>query len=309
MRKAFVETLTQLVKKDKDIYLFTGDLGFSVFDEFKEMFPDNYLNVGLSESNMIGMAAGMALRDKQVFVYSIVPFIIYRALEQIRNDLCYQELPVKIVGVGEGLSYGVAGTTHHALEDIAIMTALPNMTVIAPGDPLEVKYAVKESLNLKGPCYIRLGKTGESLLYKQNSIPFKIGKAITVKEGEDIFLIATGNMLETALEVSKILERENISSEVVSMHTIKPIDENAIIKSAKNVKMIVSIEEHSIMGGLGSKIADVLVKNSIDTKLVKFGLPDNFIHIVGSRDYLREHYGLLPNQIAKKIIKTWREIV
>ena len=142
MRKAFINKLTQLVSKNKDIYLLTGDLGFSLFDEFKNNFLDNYLNVGVSESNMIGMAAGLALARKQVFVYSIIPFVTLRCLEQIRNDLCYQRLPVKIIGVGEGLSYGTAGATHHALEDIAIMSALPEMTVIAPGDPKEVECAV-----------------------------------------------------------------------------------------------------------------------------------------------------------------------
>lgn len=309
MRKTFIETLTHLVKNDKNIHLFTGDLGFSVFDEFKEIFPDNYLNVGLSESNMIGMSAGMALRGKQVFVYSIIPFIIYRALEQIRNDLCYQELPVKIIGVGEGLSYGTAGTTHHSIEDIAIMTALPNMTVIAPGDPLETRYAIEESLKLKGPCYIRLGKTGESILYKEKPIQFEIGKANILERGKDISLIATGNMLETAIQVANILKKDNISSEAISMHTLKPIDEVIIIKSAKNSKIIASIEEHSKIGGLGSAIANILVENSINTKFLKFALPDNFIHIVGNRNYLREHYGLLPNQIAEKIMETWKGII
>ena len=180
MRKAFVNKLTQLVNKNKDIYLLTGDLGFSVFDEFKNNFHDNYLNVGVSESNMIGMAAGLALAGKQVFVYSIIPFVTLRCLEQIRNDLCYQRLPVKIIGVGEGLSYGTAGATHHALEDIAIMSALPEMTVIAPGDPKEVECAVANSLELKGPCYIRLGKTGEPILHKKG-FSFEIGKAIISK--------------------------------------------------------------------------------------------------------------------------------
>jgi len=309
MRKAFIKTLTQLVRNNRDIYLLTGDLGFSVFDEFKEIFPDNYLNVGLSESNMIGIAAGMALRGKQVFVYSIIPFIIYRALEQIRNDLCYQELPVKIIGVGEGLSYGVAGTTHHAVEDIAIMTALPNMTVIAPGDPLEVKYTIEQSLDLKNPCYIRLGKTGEPILYKKESIPFKIGKAIVLKKGKDVSLFATGNMLETALQISRILERENISSEVISMHTLKPIDRDAVIKSARASKIIVSIEEHVKAGGLGNKIANILLGSSINTKFLEFALPDNFVHEVGNRKYLREFYGLLSDQIAKKIIKIGRNII
>jgi transketolase len=301
MRKAFVNKLTQLVSKNKDIYLLTGDLGFSVFDEFKKNYPDNYLNVGVSESNMIGMAAGLALAGKQVFVYSIIPFVTLRCLEQIRNDLCYQRLPVKIIGVGEGLSYGTAGATHHALEDIAIMSALPEMTVIAPGDPIEVECTVENSLELKGPCYIRLGKTGEPILHKKE-FSFKIGKAIVLKNGQDLTLITTGNMLETTLEVSNILKKENIYSKVVSMHTIKPVDREIIVKSANNMDIIVSIEEHSKIGGLGSHIANVILEERLNTKYLQIALPDTFIHIVGSQNYLREIYGLTPVQISAKIL-------
>ena len=301
MRKAFINKLTRLVSKNKDIYLLTGDLGFSVFDEFKNNFLDNYLNVGVSESNMIGMAAGLALARKQVFVYSIIPFVTLRCLEQIRNDLCYQRLPVKIIGVGEGLSYGTAGATHHALEDIAIMSALPEMTVIAPGDPKEVECAVANSLELKGPCYIRLGKTGEPILHKKG-FSFEIGKAIILENGKDITLITTGNMLETTLEVSKILKKENVHSKVVSMHTIKPIDRKTIIKCANDNNVIISVEEHSKIGGLGSHIASVIFEERLNIKYLQIALPDTFIHIVGCQNYLREIYGLTPVQISAKIL-------
>ena len=301
MRKAFINKLTQLVSKNKDIYLLTGDLGFSLFDEFKNNFLDNYLNVGVSESNMIGMAAGLALARKQVFVYSIIPFVTLRCLEQIRNDLCYQRLPVKIIGVGEGLSYGTAGATHHALEDIAIMSALPEMTVIAPGDPKEVECAVANSLELKGPCYIRLGKTGEPILHKKG-FSFEIGKAIILENGKDITLITTGNMLETTLEVSKILKKENVHSKVVSMHTIKPIDRKTIIKCANDNNVIISVEEHSKIGGLGSHIASVIFEERLNIKYLQIALPDTFIHIVGCQNYLREIYGLTPVQISAKIL-------
>jgi len=301
MRKAFVRKLTQLVDKNKDIYLLTGDLGFSVFDEFKEIFPDNYLNVGLSEANMIGMAAGLALAGKQVFVYSIIPFVTLRCLEQIRNDLCYQRLPVKIIGTGEGLSYGTAGTTHHALEDIAIMSALPEMTVIAPGDPIEVECTIEESLELKGPCYIRLGKSGEPILHKKG-LSFKIGKAIVLKNGKNITLISTGNMLETSLKVFDILKKEKINCKVISMHTVKPIDRETIVGSANDTNMIVSIEEHSKIGGLGSHISDVITEEGLKFRFLKLALPDAFIHTVGSQSYLRKVYGLTPDKIARKIL-------
>lgn len=301
MRKAFVNKLTQLVSKNKDIYLLTGDLGFSVFDEFKKNYPDNYLNVGVSESNMIGMAAGLALAGKQVFVYSIIPFVTLRCLEQIRNDLCYQRLPVKIIGVGEGLSYGTAGATHHALEDIAIMSALPEMIVIAPGDPIEVECTVEKSLELKGPCYIRLGKSGEPILHKKG-FSFEIGKAIVLENGQDLTLVTTGNMLETILEVSRILKKENIHSKVVSMHTIKPIDREIIKKCDSENSTIISIEEHSKIGGLGSHIASVIFEERLNIKYLQIALPDKFIHIVGSQNYLQKIYGLTPVQISGKIL-------
>jgi len=305
MRRAFINKITQLVSKNKDIYLLTGDLGFSIFDEFQKDFPDNYLNVGLSEANMIGMAAGLALAGKQVFVYSIIPFVTLRCLEQIRNDLCYQRLPVKIIGVGEGLSYGTAGATHHALEDIAIMSALPEMTVIAPGDPIEVECTVENSLELKGPCYIRLGKSGEPILHKKEFI-FKIGKSIILKNGEDITIISTGNMLETALKVYGILKKENINCKIVSMHTIKPIDREIIVKSANNTDIIVSIEEHSKIGGLGSHIASVIFEERLNIEYLQIALPDEFIHTVGSQNYLKKLYGLTPHQIARKILDFYK---
>ncbi|MCR4431958.1 MAG: transketolase family protein [Tepidanaerobacteraceae bacterium] len=301
MRKTFVNTLISLMRENKDIYLLTGDLGFSVFDDLKKDFPANFLNIGVSEANMIGIAAGLALCKKQVFVYSIIPFITFRVLEQIRNDLCYQKLPVKLVGVGGGLSYGAAGTTHHSIEDLAVMTSIPGMTVISPGDPKEVEMAVRESLKLDGPCFIRLGRNGEPILHDEN-FSFSIGKGIILKRGIDICIFAIGNMLETAVEVSNILEKSNIKTEVISIHTLKPLDEKIIVNSSKNKKLIVSIEEHIETGGLGTKIADVLMKYQVYKKLIKFALPDTFVHNVGSQKYLREIFSLTPEKIASKII-------
>ena len=187
MRKAFVNKLTELVSKNKNIYLLTGDLGFSVFDDFRNIFPENFVNMGLSEANMIGVASGMAMNGKYVFVYSIIPFITFRVLEQIRNDICLQNLPVKIIGVGEGLTYGTSGPTHHAIEDIGIMSSLPNMIVLSPGDPVEVEKLVEESINLKSPCYIRLGKNGEPAFNSPNT-KIEIGKGnILKREGHGYY--------------------------------------------------------------------------------------------------------------------------
>ena len=301
MRKAFVKKLTELVSNNKNLYLLTGDLGFSVFDEFKEQFPDNFINMGVSEANMIGVAAGMAMRSKQVFVYSIIPFVTFRVLEQIRNDLCLQNLPVKIIGVGEGITYGTSGPTHHAIEDIGVMSSLPNLTVISPGDPIEVEKLVEQSLYLDAPCYIRLGKTGEEIINSQD-VSLKIGKGNVIKEGKDIAIISTGNMLSSAIKVSMEFEKENVSSMVISLHTIKPLDETLLKEVAEKVKYIFVIEEHISSCGLGGKISFYYSQQNINVRMKCIGLPDDFIKFVGKQDFLRMKYGLDVDGIKKSII-------
>ena len=191
MRIAFIKKVIELAEKNKNIYILTADTGFKVFEGFREKFPERYLNVGISEASMIGIAAGLALSNKIVFTYAITPFVTMRCFEQIRNDLCYQRLPVVLIGVGQGLTYAGAGATHHSIEDIAIMNCLPNMTIVCPGDPFEVSRAIEESVRLvDGPCYIRLGKTGEPGLYGTPFPEFRIGKGISVRKGSDIVIFA-----------------------------------------------------------------------------------------------------------------------
>ncbi len=305
MRNAFVRKLTELVSNNKDIYLLTGDLGFSVFDDFKEKFPENYINVGLSESNMVGMAAGMAMEGMQVFIYSIIPFITFRVLEHIRNDICEQNLPVKIVGVGEGITYATEGPTHHSIEDIGVMASLPNITVLSPGDPIEVEKLVEQTLNLNSPVYIRLGRSGEEIINNQDN-DIKIGKGNIIKEGNDIAIISTGNMLSTAVKVSEIVEKYDIKSTVISMHTIKPLDEGLLKIITNKIKDIFVLEEHISSAGLGSRIAYFLNKENISTNVHFFGFPDEFIKINGKQEFLRKIYGLDANSIAQKIIMKLR---
>jgi transketolase len=306
MRKAFVKKLTELVSKDKNIYLLTGDLGFSVFDEFKEKFPDNYINMGLSEANMIGVAAGMAMCGKQVFVYSIIPFVTFRCLEQIRNDLCLQNLPVKIIGVGEGLSYGTAGPTHHSIEDIGVMSSLPNLVVISLGDPVEVEKIVEQSLDLNSPCYIRLGKSGEENV-NSSEVDLRIGKGNIIKKGKDVVILSTGNMLSTAVKVSNALEEEGINSMLVSLHTIKPLDEILLKDISTYIKHIFILEEHISSCGLGSRIAFFYFKENIKVDLTCIGLSDNFVTLVGNQEFLRETYGLDVKSIKDKIMSKLRK--
>ncbi len=257
---------------------------------------------------MVGIASGLALNGKIVFIYAIVPFVTMRCFEQVRDDLCYQKLPVVLVGVGQGLTYGAAGATHHSIEDIAIMNCLPNMTVICPGDPFEVSKAVENSIKLQGPCYIRLGKTGEKSLHRKPFPEFTIGRGIPMYSGRDIAIFATGNMLETALEVRRILEAEKIESDVISMHTIKPLDRGLVIRKARQRKMLVTIEEHNIIGGLGSCLSDVITEEGLKVRLEKFAIKDRYSDIVGGHEYLRRYFGLTARQISKRIKREFLKI-
>lgn len=303
MRVAFINTLFELAKKDKRIILASGDLGYSVVEKYMEELPRQYVNVGVSEQNMTGLAAGMAMEGKIPIVYSIIPFTTMRNFEQIRNDICYQNLNVKIVGVGAGFSYGPYGHTHHSLEDIGILRTLANLVVLCPGDPVEVELATKAALSHVGPVYLRLGKAGEPNIHKKKP-KFKIGKGIILNEGKDITIIVTSNLLQRAQEVSERLKDSGISTRFVSMHTIKPIDKDIIIDSLKKTRAIFTLEEHSIIGGLGSAVAEVVAESGIKTKFKRIAVPDRFTKVMGLQEYMREANNLGEEQIVATILKT-----
>jgi len=303
VRIAFVNTLQELAKKNKNIMLLTGDLGYSVFERYIKLFPKQFINMGVAEQNMTGVAAGLAIENKTPFIYSIVPFITMRNFEQIRNDICYQNLNVKIIGVGAGFSYGPYGHTHHGLEDIGILRTLANLTIICPGDPIETELAVKKAIEIKGPVYIRLGRAGEAIVHDKRP-KFSIGKGLIIKEGKDITIIATGNMLGIGLEVSKKLKNRGISVRLISMHTIKPFDSEIIIDSVKKTKAIFSLEEHSIIGGLGSAVSEVLAENKISTRFKRLGVPDRFTKEIGDQEYMRKVNGLSIDSIVEVILKS-----
>lgn len=299
MRNSFINTLHEMAKTDKRIFLLTADVGFSVFEKYMKDFPDRYLNVGVAEANMIGVAAGLAMSDKIVYAYTMVQFLTMRCFEQIRLDLCYQNTNVKLIGSGGGLTYGSAGATHHAIEDISIMRSLPNMCVICPGDPVETRYAVKASLERPGPVYIRVGK--DTPIIHKNDIDFKIGKGIVLKKGSDCNILVTGNMLESAMLISDKLESDGINAGVISMHTVKPLDIDLIENLAKSGKPIFTIEEHSIIGGLGSAVSEVLAELECKTPFKRIGLPDEYSHTVGSQNYQRKKFGIDVDTICKTI--------
>ena len=300
MRNSFAKSITSLSKKNKKIILLAGDIGNKLFDNFKKINKDRFFNCGVAEANMTGIAAGLAKEGFRPITYTITPFNTLRCLEQIKIDICYPNLPVVIVGTGAGLSYSALGATHHSLDDIAIMRALPNINVVCPSDPVEVKHAIKEALKIKGPTYIRIGKKGEPTVNSEN-IKFKIGKIHKIKSGKDISILSVGNIMRVSIECQKILKENNISTELVSLHTIKPLDKN-YLRNVFKKKLVICIEEHSIVGGAGSAILEFCNSNSIDSsKLMIFSAPDKFLSKTGSQEQARKKIGLKSQNIVKKI--------
>ena len=304
MRTAFIETLFELAKRDDRITLVVGDLGFGVVTRFMQELPAQFVNAGVAEQNMTGMAAGMALSGKIAFTYSIANFPVLRCLEQIRNDVCYHNANVKIVAVGGGMAYGSLGMTHHATEDIAIMRALPNMIVVAPNDPIESSLATQAVVAHDGPCYLRLGRVGEPIIHSSD-IDFQIGKAIRVREGGDLTLLATGGLLGNALSAAEILSQTGIEARVLSVHTIKPLDAVAVLEAARETEAIFTIEEHSVIGGLGGAVAELLLEaGARPARFMRIGLNGTFSSKIGDQDYLRNQYGLDAEGMVATIRRT-----
>lgn len=307
MRNAFADEITKIAVEDKRLVLLSGDIGNKLFDKFKESAPQRFYNCGIAEGNMMSVAAGLSLSGLRSIVYTITPFTTTRCFEQIRVDVCYHKAPVIIVGTGAGLSYADLGPTHHSLEDMAILRTLPEMSVIAPCDSNELRQALRAALKLDTPVYIRIGKKGEPDIHK-NLTNFEIGKSIIIKEGSDITLICSGTIISEVLQASLILEEKGISVEVVSMHTIKPLDENYLLDASSKFRMLVTIEEHGKIGGLGGAVAEWKSNNNISTTHQIFGTPDEFMHEVGSQEYAREKYGLVANKIAESVFKKFQNL-
>jgi transketolase len=291
MRTAFITTLTALAEKDKNVWLVTGDLGFSVFEDFIARFPKQYLNIGVAEQNLIGACAGLALAGKRPYAYSISTFATMRPFEQIRNDVCYQDLPVTIIGGGSAFSYSTLGCTHFALEDLGIMRALPNMRVLSPGDPVEVAGLLRDAYGHPGPTYMRIAKKGEPVIHPVD-VSIRIGIATRVREGSDVTIIASGRILAAACAASDSLKAQGISARVVSMHTLKPLDESAVLDAVKDTRAIVTCEEHSQIGGLASAVAETLMRSGSSVPVTVLAIPDEFPKLVGSQDYFLKRYHL-----------------
>jgi transketolase len=303
LRDTFVKALCELAEADPRIMLLTADLGFGALDEFVARFPAQFLNVGVAEQNMTGLAAGMALEGRAVFTYSLGSFPTLRCLEQIRNDVCYHEANVKIVTVGGGMAYGAVGPTHHATEDLAILRSLPHMAVVSPGDHWEVAQATRALADLRGPAYLRLDKSSAPETARPGEV-FCLGRARLVRAGANITLVATGGILGEALEAADRLAVDGIECRVLSMHTVKPLDVEALRTAARETGGIVTVEEHMVEGGLGGAVAERLLEvGDVPKVFHRIGLRDGFSSVVGSQNYLRKVYGLDAEAIVRAVVE------
>jgi transketolase len=302
MRNAFADEMTQLGAVDSRIVILSGDIGNKLFDKFKAKNVGRFINCGVAEANMMGVAAGMALSGLRPIVYTITPFTTTRCYEQIRVDACYHNVPVIIVGTGSGLAYAELGPTHHSCEDLAIMRVLPNMTVLAPADEVELRQCLRAALKQEGPAYIRIGKKGEKITPKKDE-NFEIGRSITVREGSDVCLIGAGVLLPTIMEAAEMLAAQGVLARVESFHTIKPLDEATLKDIFFSFATIAVVEEHSKIGGLGGGVAEWLSRqNPMKGRMISFGTGDEFMHEVGSQAYARSKYGLTAENITRKVL-------
>ncbi len=288
-REVYGRKMAEIGKTDDRIVVLTADLMRSNrTGDFMKQHPERFFNTGIAEQNMMGIAAGLALEGKIPFVSTMATFATMRACEQVRTDICYANLPVRIVATHGGLTTG-AGPTHYGQEDMAIMRSLPNMTVIAPGDPNQIGKVIEASIDWEGPMYIRIGRGGEPVIYKED-YKYEIGKSITIKDGKDVTLIATGAILYYAIAAAEKLSKDGIQARVIDMHTIKPIDREAIIKAAKETGIIVTGEDHNITGGLGTAVAEILAEEGISCKFKRVGIP-NVFGVFGTPEELYNKYG------------------
>lgn len=297
MRTAYLDTLYDLAGKDKRVYALISDNGAIVYDKYRRDLAGQYLNLGISEANMLGMAAGMASCGKIPFAYTIGAFLAYRALEFIRNDICMQNMNVKIVGTGAGMRYSALGPTHHSTEDLGCIRSLPNLTILSPASPMEVMKATRAAYEHNGPVYLRLGTNREKEIYEKD-FPFEIGKGITLFDGEDITIIGTGNILAEVLKAREILEKEGISARVINMHTIKPLDREIVIKAIHETKAIITVEDHDIIGGLGSAVAEVIAESGRAVRFSRIGLREHFAVGYGTYDDMVKQNSVCADEIV-----------
>ncbi len=290
MRTETIDALTAYARGAPDVMLLTADLGYSVLERFAEALPKQYVNVGVCEQAMVGIAAGLALTGHRVVLYSIVNFPTLRCLEQLRNDVCYHDLPVMVIAVGGGLAYGPQGYTHHGVEDLGIMAMLPNMAVACPADPLEAEALLPQLLDRRRPAYLRLARSGEPVLHPAGT-KVTLERAITLRSGTDIALLATGPILGRALAAAQTLAARGISASVLSFPGFRPLDQQAVLDAARGHRAILTLEEHMVTGGFGSRVAEVLLAAGLAPRFGKYGVTDALRGQIGSQAWLLDRLG------------------
>lgn len=301
MRDRFIQRLADLAERDPSVVLITGDLGFGVLDEYRERFPHQFINAGVAEQNMTGLATGLALEGHTVYTYSIANFVFMRCLEQIRNDAAYHDCNVNVVCVGGGMSYGQLGISHHATEDLAIMRSLPGVMVVAPGDDWEAGEATEAVAAHPGVSYLRLDRVGAETATATDD-DFKIGTARVVREGNDAAIVTTGGVLGEAVNAADQLAKQGIHCRVISLHTLSPLDVETLLKAGRETGGIITVEEHTIEGGLGGCVAEALLDNGVAPGFFqRLGLRGGFASAVGCQSYLRQLYGIDSEAIAAAV--------
>lgn len=300
-RKVFSDTLLEHAKNDKNIIVLTTDARFSAsVGNFAEILPEQFVEVGIAEQNAIGISVGLSKVGKKPFVFTPACFLTSRCVDQIKVDIIYSRANVKLIGVSGGISYGPLGYTHHAINDIAIMRTFPNMVIILPSDRHIAKLVVEALVNYNGPVYVRMGRNPVPDVYDEKSVKFEVGKANLIKEGKDVAIISTGEATYYSLEAGKILESKGISTAIIDMPTIKPLDKDMILRIANEIGKIVVVEEHSIYGGLGGSIAEFLSQNHpVPIKII--GIPDEF-PVPGNSWQIFDYYGMTPGKLSETII-------
>lgn len=299
MRDAFINTLTGYCEKRDDILIISGDAGLGVFDKFKENYPGKFLNLGIAEQNAISFSAGLSLTGYKVYYYNIIPFVLYRCYEQVRNDVCYQKLPVVLVGIGSGVTYAPQGITHYAVEDLGLAQTLPNLVVFSPSDQVEVKFATKYSIDAVNPVYIRMAKKGEPQIHKHESLDITLAQEI--EDGEDVAIIFHGSVGSEVITARAILEKENIFPKLISLPMLQPLNSKRLFAMLEDIDYVVSVEEHFISTGLGGILMREYAKLHPKWELFSLGIPDKFIHEIKDLQGMRHHFGISAEKIAEFI--------
>ena len=296
MRNSLINVITEHAEKDKKLFFISGDAGYGVLDEFKERFPDRYLNMGVAEQNMISFAAGLGLAGYKVFVYNIIPFVLYRCYEQVRNDVCYQRLPITLIGIGSGVTYAPQGVTHYAVEDIAIARTLPNLVILSPADPVESEKCAEFALESKLPVYIRVAKSGETIIHEHGAAG--ITKPLLVSEGEQVAVLFHGSIGSEVIKAVEGMKRHPI---VISIPMLQPLDFRSLLERLEGIRSLITVEEHFREGGLGTIISEWIAKEKLSFDLKKLGIKNEFIHSIKKTSGMREFYGISCKRIRRAI--------